>query len=79
LARAGKELLVFVERLERQQKQLVAIPRSGKFGGTHGVTWCDVSDLMRAGAVGTFGAHVIALPSVDWCAFADQFCQSLGK
>jgi adenylosuccinate lyase len=60
--RVGKELLVFVERLARQMRMLAAVPRCCKFGG----------------ATGTFGAHHVAMPDVDWCALADELCARLG-
>ena len=53
----GKEIAVFIERLERQLEQVVAIPYCGKFGG----------------ATGNMNAHVIAFPEIDWNAFADKF------
>lgn len=53
----GKEIRVFVERLEAQLCQLKAIPNSAKFGG----------------ATGNFNAHHIAFPEVDWVAFANGF------
>ena len=54
--RLGKEIYVFVERLEGQLDLLAAIPFSGKLGG----------------ATGNFNAHHIAYPDVDWQAFADR-------
>ncbi len=53
----GKEILVFVERLEKQLNQLKQIPYSAKFGG----------------ATGNFNAHHVAYPGIDWPAFADNF------
>jgi adenylosuccinate lyase len=53
----GKELKVFVERLDKQLAQLDDIPYSAKFGG----------------ATGNFNAHHIAYPDVDWVAFANGF------
>ena len=55
--RLGKEVMVFVERLERQYEQLRAVPMSAKFGG----------------ATGNFNAHSVAYPEVDWVAFANSF------
>lgn len=55
--RLGKELLVFVERLEAQLKLLKTIPFSAKFGG----------------ATGNFNAHHIAYPKINWVAFANDF------
>jgi adenylosuccinate lyase len=53
----GKEIRVFVERLDKQLAQLRAIPYPAKFGG----------------ATGNFNAHAVAYPSVDWVAFANRF------
>ncbi len=59
----GKELLVFVERLNTQLTQLKAIPYSAKFGG----------------ATGNFNAHHVAFPKTDWVKFANNFVNnSLG-
>jgi len=58
----GKELQVFVERLENQMKLLDEIPFSAKFGG----------------ATGNFNAHHVAYPEVDWIKFADSFVHNLG-
>lgn len=55
--RLGKEIYVFVERLEAQLDQLKAIPFSAKFGG----------------ATGNFNAHHIAYPSTNWKEFANAF------
>ena len=52
----GKEIYVFVERLERQMRLLEAVPFGAKFGG----------------ATGNFNAHHIAYPEIDWEAFADR-------
>jgi len=60
--RLGKELQVFVVRLEQQVKLLAAIPHAAKFGG----------------ATGNFNAHHLAYPDIDWHAFADRFLQRLG-
>lgn len=53
----GKELMVFVERIENQVEQLISIPASAKFGG----------------ATGNFNAHHIAFPKTDWIKFANEF------
>jgi len=53
----GKELLVFIERLERQMTLLNMVPFSAKFGG----------------ATGNFNAHHIAYPDVDWVSFSNEF------
>ena len=55
--RLGKEMMVFVYRLEQQIKLLKATPISGKFGG----------------ATGNFNAHRFAYPGYDWPAFAKTF------
>lgn len=60
--RLGKEIMVFVYRLERQREALLSTPISGKFGG----------------ATGNFNAHHVAYPDVDWINFANQFLSSLG-
>lgn len=59
----GKELMVFVYRLEEQLKALDKVPFSGKFGG----------------ATGNLNAHRVAYPDVDWRSFAKRFMkESLG-
>lgn len=59
----GKEILVFVERLEGQIKLLGDVPFAAKFGG----------------ATGNFNAHHVAFPKVNWEKFADKFVNgSLG-
>jgi adenylosuccinate lyase len=55
--RLGKEIQVFVSRLEQQQKQLKAVPVSAKFGG----------------ATGNYNAHAMAYPQIDWKQFGDRF------
>ncbi len=55
----GKELMVFVERLEKQIAELERIPFAAKFGG----------------ATGNFNAHHVAYPNVDWVKFANAFVQ----
>ena len=59
--RLGKELMVFVERIQNQMDQLIAIPFSAKFGG----------------ATGNFNAHSIAFPKTDWIKFANQFVEGV--
>jgi len=54
--RLGKEIYVFIERLEDQLDLLKTIPFSGKFGG----------------ATGNMNAHVIAYPETDWEDFANH-------
>jgi adenylosuccinate lyase len=53
----GKEINVFVERLEKQIALLETIPSSAKFGG----------------ATGNFNAHHVAYPKINWIKFADEF------
>ena len=55
--RLGKEIKVFVYRLNTQLAQLKAVPVSGKFGG----------------ATGNFNAHHIAFPQHNWPEFANNF------
>ncbi len=55
--RLGKEVKVFVYRLQKQLELLKATPISGKFGG----------------ATGNFNAHRLAYPQKDWKAFAGTF------
>ncbi len=55
--RLGKEIFVFVERLNKQIDLLKTIPYSAKFGG----------------ATGNFNAHHIAYPEVNWVNFATTF------
>jgi len=58
----GKEMAVFVYRLERILKQVEANEFLGKFSG----------------ATGTFAAHVAAEPAVDWPAVSREFVEGLG-
>lgn len=57
--RLGKEIDVFVVRLEEQFNLLNDIPSAAKFGG----------------ATGNFNAHHVAYPNIDWKAFGDTFVQ----
>lgn len=57
--RLGKELLVFVERLEEQLRLLNNIPFAAKFGG----------------ATGNFNAHHVAYPTRDWRQFGNDFVE----
>lgn len=57
--RLGKEIKVFVERLNNQLSLLKNIPVSGKFGG----------------ATGNFNAHYAAYPTIDWVAFANNLLE----
>jgi len=58
----GKEILVFVERLESQIDIFNYIPYSCKFGG----------------ATGNFNSLCVAYPDVNWILFANHFCYTLG-
>lgn len=57
--RLGKEINVFVVRLEEQFNLLNDIPSAAKFGG----------------ASGNFNAHKVAYPDIDWKAFGHAFVQ----
>ncbi|MBN2614742.1 MAG: adenylosuccinate lyase [Bacteroidales bacterium] len=57
--RLGKEIYVFVERLEEQLELLQQVPCSGKFGG----------------ATGNMNAHVVTYPDIDWADFAHNFLE----
>ena len=58
--RLGKELMVFVERLENQIQLFSYIPFTAKFGG----------------ATGNFNAHHVAYPKHNWIKFADEFVEN---
>lgn len=58
----GKELAVFVYRLERIQKQIKGTEYLGKFSG----------------ATGTYSAHISADPNADWPVISQEFVSSLG-
>lgn len=57
--RLGKEIQVFIERIERQIEQIIGIPFSAKFGG----------------ATGNFNAHHVAFPKVDWIKLGNEFVE----
>lgn len=59
--RLGKEIQVFVERLENQLTLLKQVPYSAKFGG----------------ATGNFNAHNIAYGDTDWKAFGNHFVNDI--
>ncbi|MCF6167435.1 adenylosuccinate lyase [Lutibacter sp.] len=59
--RLGKEIYVFVERIEQQIKQLQNIPYAAKFGG----------------ATGNFNAHKVAYPTIDWKQFGTNFVENV--
>ena len=55
--RLGKEIRVFIERLDVQLEQLEEIPIPAKFGG----------------ATGNMNAHVLTYPEIDWFSFGENF------
>jgi adenylosuccinate lyase len=55
--RLGKEIEVFIARIDGQTKYFGQIPHSAKFGG----------------ATGNFNAHKVAFPDIDWVTFANNF------
>jgi adenylosuccinate lyase len=57
----GKEILVFVERLQNQLRLLQQLEYPAKFGG----------------ATGNFNAHYIAFPEQDWVGFANYFVEQI--
>ncbi|SFA89793.1 adenylosuccinate lyase [Flavobacterium swingsii] len=57
--RLGKEIGVFVERLEEQMRLLFNIPFAAKFGG----------------ATGNYNAHHVAYPNTDWRKFGSNFVE----
>jgi adenylosuccinate lyase len=60
-SRLGKEIQVFIERLENQLNLLKPIPYSAKFGG----------------ATGNFNAHNVGYPETDWKAFGNNFVNNI--
>jgi adenylosuccinate lyase len=58
--RLGKEMQVFIERIENQVHLLKQIPFTAKFGG----------------ASGNFNAHAVAYPDIDWKSFANNFIKN---
>ena len=59
--RLGKEIQVFVTRIEEQLKFIHQIPHAAKFGG----------------ATGNFNAHKVAYPTLDWKAFGSNFVNKI--
>jgi adenylosuccinate lyase len=59
--RLGKEIGVFVERLEEQMRLLFNIPFAAKFGG----------------ATGNYNAHHVAYPQIDWRKFGGNFVEEI--
>jgi len=60
--RLGKEIQVFVSRLEQQIRLLNEVPLSAKFGG----------------ATGNYNAHHAAYPAIEWKSFGNHFVKKLG-
>lgn len=58
----GKEIAVFVDRINGQLRLLETIPHAAKFGG----------------ATGNFNAHYAAYPDIDWVKFANEFVAGFG-
>ena len=58
----GKEIAVFVHRLTKLLADVDAVQLAGKFSG----------------ATGTFSAHVVAAPEVDWIRVSQEFVESVG-
>lgn len=59
--RLGKEIYVFVERLEEQKRLLLQVPHAAKFGG----------------ATGNYNAHKVAFPETDWKKFGQNFVENI--
>ena len=59
--RLGKELFVFVERINQQVQHLQNTPHAAKFGG----------------ATGNYNAHKVAYPNIDWKAFGTHFVENI--
>ena len=55
--RLGKEIMVYVYRLEEQLRSLKELPVTAKFGG----------------ATGNYNAHHVAYPQYDWREFGNRF------
>lgn len=60
-SRLGKEIMVFVERIENQLRLLKAVPHAAKFGG----------------ATGNYNAHNVGYPEIDWKAFGNHFVNDI--
>ncbi len=59
--RLGKELMVFVERLNNQIELFASVPFAAKFGG----------------ATGNFNAHQVAFPKRKWVALGNSFVEDI--
>ncbi len=57
--RLGKEVTVFIKRLEEQLQSLKVVPHAAKFGG----------------ATGNYNAHHVAYPEINWKAFGNNFVE----
>ena len=57
--RLGKEIQVFLTRIQNQKNMLLQLPFGAKFSG----------------ATGNFNAHHVAYPEIDWKAFGTQFVE----
>ncbi len=55
----GKEIMVFVERIQNQIELMIQIPFTAKFGG----------------ATGNFNAHFVAFPKRDWIKLGNEFVE----
>ncbi|THD67477.1 adenylosuccinate lyase [Robertkochia marina] len=58
--RLGKEIEVFIKRIEEQLKVLEVVPHAAKFGG----------------ATGNYNAHKVAYPDIDWKNFGSHFVET---
>lgn len=59
--RLGKEIMVFVERINHQIEMFASIPYAAKFGG----------------ATGNFNAHHIAFPKKNWVSLGNEFVENV--
>ena len=59
--RLGKEIMVFVERIEQQVEHMIQTPVSAKFGG----------------ATGNFNAHHVAFPRKNWVKLGNEFVEKI--
>ena len=55
----GKEIFVFITRIQLQHEDFKKIPFASKF----------------AGATGNFNAHLVSYPDIDWKTFANEFIE----
>ncbi len=55
----GKEIFVFITRIQHQYEDFKKIPFASKF----------------AGATGNFNAHLVSYPDIDWKTFANEFVE----